>query len=86
MAEALRYLLDASPGFRSREVALFVAQMDDQSHRLREDLTGIDPPELAWQPAPGTNTIGMLLAHIAIAEALGTQVGLLETIRCGRIT
>ncbi len=32
--------------------------------------------ELAWQFAPGMNTIGMLLAHIAVAEAHLTDVGL----------
>jgi len=77
MTEVLRDILDASPGFRSREVALFVAQMDDQNHRLVEDLQGIAPPELAWQPASGMNTIGMLLAHIAIVEVFWTEIGLL---------
>ena len=83
MAEVLRDILDALPGFRSREVALFVAQMDDQSRLLTADLQGIGAPELAWQPAPGMNTIGMLLAHIAIVEVFWTQIGLLETtFRC----
>ena len=42
--------------------------MDDQSRRLTEDTRDLTPAELAWQPAPGMNTIGMLLAHIAIVE------------------
>ena len=53
---------------RSREVALFIAQLDDQSRRLTEDTRGLPPATLAWQPAPGMNTIGMLLAHNAIVE------------------
>ncbi|HEY3216485.1 MAG TPA: DinB family protein [Candidatus Eisenbacteria bacterium] len=78
MTEVLRNFLDVLPGFRSREVSLFVAQMDDQSRRLREDLQGVSASELAWQPARGMNTIGMLLAHIAVVEVLWTTVGLLD--------
>jgi uncharacterized damage-inducible protein DinB len=61
--------------FRSREVGLFVAELDDQSRRLARDTRDLTPEELAWQPGPGTNTIGMLLAHIAIAEVYWMQVG-----------
>lgn len=52
----------------SPEVGLFLAQMDDQSRRLTEDSRGASVSELAWQPRPGTNTIGMLMAHNAIVE------------------
>ncbi len=75
MSTIERDVLEAPTGYSSREVALFVAQMDDQSRRLRHDLEGITPAELAWQPAVGMNTIGMLLAHIAIVEVFWTQVG-----------
>src|SRR5436309_13482050 len=68
-------ILTAPAGYRSREAALFVAQLDDQSARLLAALREATPDELEWQPAPGTNTIGMLLAHIAIAEVYWTQVG-----------
>ena len=68
MANIVRDILAAPTGFRSREVGLFVAQMDDQSRRLTEDTRGVSVAELEWQPAPGLNTIGMLLAHIAIVE------------------
>lgn len=62
---------------RSREAMEFLSQLDDQSRRLREDLRGIGAAELSWQagtrarPRGGTgvNTIGMLLAHLAIVEA-----------------
>ncbi|MBI1797955.1 MAG: DinB family protein [Candidatus Eisenbacteria bacterium] len=55
-------------GNRSHPVGLFLWQMDDQSRRLTEDTRGATPDELGWQPAPGMNTIGQLLAHIAVVE------------------
>src|SRR6266851_7046620 len=61
------YRIIVPPG-RAREAASFLAQMDDQSRRLFEDLRGITAAELQWQPRAGSNTIGMLLAHIAIVE------------------
>jgi uncharacterized damage-inducible protein DinB len=62
-------------GFRSAEAGLFVAQWDDQSKWLNEDTRGLEPAELEWQAMPGQNTIGMLLAHIALVEVFWTQVG-----------
>lgn len=70
-------LLATPDGFASREAARFVWQLDDQRAHLTEDTRGLAPAELEWQPAPGQNTIGMLLAHIAFAEVHLTQVGLL---------
>ena len=70
-------LLDTPEGFRSREVARFIWQLDEQRRRLTQDTRGLTPAELAWQPEPGMNTIGMLLAHIAYAETHLVQVGLL---------
>ncbi|HKQ57608.1 MAG TPA: DinB family protein [Candidatus Eisenbacteria bacterium] len=70
-----REVLVMPTGFASREAASFIAQLDDQSARLRDDTRGLTPEALAWQPAPGMNTIGMLLAHNAIVEAFWTQVG-----------
>jgi uncharacterized damage-inducible protein DinB len=75
MTAPTRDVLVLPPGYRSREVGLFAAQLDDQSARLTKDTRGLTPAVLAWQPAPGLNTIGMLLAHIAIAEVYWTQVG-----------
>jgi uncharacterized damage-inducible protein DinB len=69
-----RHALEPLPGFRSREVGLFLAQMDDQSRRLSADTRGLDAEALAWQCAPGLNTIGMLLAHLAIVEAFWTRL------------
>ena len=77
-----RDFLEAPAGYRSREVALFVAQMDDQSRRLAEDTRSLTPAELEWQPALGMNTVGMLLAHIAIVEVFWVQVGLERPFDC----
>lgn len=74
--EHTRRVIELPSGHRSEEGALFVAQLDDQSRRLREDTRGLEPAALAWQPGPGANTIGMLLAHVAIAEAAWMQVGI----------
>ena len=63
-------------GFRSREVAVFFAQLEDQAKLLLDTVNGITPEELAWQPERGMNTIGMLLAHNAIAEVGWVQFGL----------
>jgi uncharacterized damage-inducible protein DinB len=67
--------IKASGGFNSEQVGLFVAQMDDQNRRLVEDLKDVTPAELGWQSARGMNTIGMLLAHIAIVEVWWMHVG-----------
>jgi uncharacterized damage-inducible protein DinB len=55
-------------GIPCRDAALFVAQLDRLTSSLWEDVSDTSTEELAWQPAPGMNTIGMLLAHIAIVE------------------
>ncbi|MBI4345357.1 MAG: DUF664 domain-containing protein, partial [Elusimicrobia bacterium] len=39
-------------------------------------LNGATAQELEWQPAPGMNTAGMLLAHLAIVEVFWTQIAL----------
>lgn len=74
MATMERTGLRPPKGFRSRETASFVAQLDDLSGRLREDTRGLTRAELEWQPAPGMNTIGMLLAHNAIVEVFWIQL------------
>lgn len=68
MAMPPRNVLDLPRGYHSPEAASFVAQLDDLTRLLRADLRRVGPAELEWQPAPGMNTIGMLLAHIAIVE------------------
>lgn len=68
MSMPVRRMIEPLEGFRSREIGIFLAQLEDQSRRLSESLEGITAEELGWQPAPGMNTIGMLLAHLAIVE------------------
>ena len=67
--------IKVADSFKSQQIGLFVAQLDDQNRRLLEDIHDITPAELEWQSAPGMNTIGMLLAHIAIVEAWWMHVG-----------
>ena len=78
MTNPRRYAIEPPAGFRSREAALFVAQLDEQSRRLIDDTRALAPAELEWQPAPGLNTIGMLLAHIAYWEVFWTRMVLEE--------
>ncbi|HEY7728225.1 MAG TPA: DinB family protein [Candidatus Eisenbacteria bacterium] len=66
--------IERPAGYRSQEVALVIAQMDDQLRLLREGLKGITADELQWQPKPGMNTIAMLLAHLAIVEVWWTML------------
>jgi uncharacterized damage-inducible protein DinB len=69
-------LLGPASGTTSKLAGLFLWQLDDQSRRLTEDTRGATPEELAWQPAPGMNTIGMLLAHIAMVEIGWVEAGI----------
>jgi uncharacterized damage-inducible protein DinB len=75
MPEIIETRLEAPSGYRSILVARYVWQLDDQTRRLFTALEGASVDELGWQPAPGTNTMGMLLAHIAVAEAHMSAVG-----------
>lgn len=61
-------------GFRSTEAASFLAQLDDQLAILTKDTRDLAAGDLAWQAAPGMNTIGMLLAHLAVVEVWWTKV------------
>lgn len=49
-------------------VASFAAQLDDQLSSLKKDVAGLETRHLEWQPHPGVNTIGMLLAHLAVVD------------------
>jgi uncharacterized damage-inducible protein DinB len=76
MSASLETLLEVPTGYRSETVARFVWQLDEQRRTLIEDTRGLSVADLEWQPAPGFNTIGMLLAHVAYAENHLAQVGL----------
>lgn len=67
-------MIELPAGFGAADAALVVASLDDQTKLLFKDLEGATPDELQWQPHPGMNTIGMLLAHMAIVEAWWTLI------------
>lgn len=77
MSEIERLFLEPPADFASPTVAFHVAELDALTAYLFEELEGLGPAALAWQHAPGHNTIGMLLAHMAIVEVYWVQVGLL---------
>jgi len=60
--------------YRSGEAASFLAQLDELSASMLDDMKSCTPAELAWQPKRGMNTIGMLLAHNAIVEGFWTMI------------
>ena len=74
----MRHILTAPTGPLAPGIGLFVAQLDDQSRRLTLDTRGMTRSALEWQPAPGMNTMGMLLAHLAVVEVHWMQVGPLD--------
>lgn len=55
-------------------MSLFAAQLDDQLTLLKEAIRGLTIPQLEWQPQRGMNTIGMLLAHLAVVEVFWINV------------
>ena len=76
MQTVVRSTLAPLTDFRSAEAGLFVAQLDDQLRLVKEATRGLTPDDLQWQPAPGMNTIGMLLAHLAVVEVWWTKFAL----------
>jgi hypothetical protein len=71
-----RRSLPRDPQFRAdqSQIALFVAQLDDQWRRLGVAVEGLGAADLEWQPGPGRNSAGMLLAHNAVTEVFWTGV------------
>lgn len=49
-------------------ISVWVAQLQSQHQLIVQQLAGLTISELEWQPCAGVNTIGMLLAHIAVTE------------------
>lgn len=76
MSPVTRNVIAIPAGYASQEVASFVAQLDDQLRRQKEQTRSLTPADLEWQPAPGMNTIGMLMAHQAIVEVGWTGFGI----------
>ena len=61
-------------GSSQRIIALFAAQLDDQLRWLKEAVAELNTTHLEWQPNPGFNTVGTLLAHIAVVEVYWINV------------
>ncbi len=76
MSPVTRSVIAIPAGYASQEVASFVAQLDDQLRRQKEQTRALTPADLEWQPAAGMNTIGMLMAHQAIVEVGWTGIGI----------
>jgi len=76
MSPVTRSALVIPSGYASQEVATFVAQLDDLLQRQHDQTRKLTLEDLAWQPAPGMNTIGMLMAHQAMIEVGWTGFGM----------
>jgi uncharacterized damage-inducible protein DinB len=50
------------------KIGWLAAQMDDQLKWLKKAVKGLTVKQLEWQLRPGMNTVGMLLAHLAIVD------------------
>jgi uncharacterized damage-inducible protein DinB len=61
------------------KIGLFAAQLDDQLKRLKEHVKDLNVEQLEWQQRPGMNTVGMLLAHLALVEVWWIKVAPEET-------
>lgn len=75
MTKVVETTIVVPEGYAADHVARSIWALDDQTRRLFESLEGATVEELGWQPAPGMNTIGMILAHLAVAEAHMAAVG-----------
>jgi uncharacterized damage-inducible protein DinB len=76
MTDVPRYLIEPAAGIPAREAASFVSQMDDQNTRLIDAIRDISIEDLDRQLGAGMNSIGMLLAHLAIVEVVWARIGL----------
>ena len=89
MSPVTRSALVVPSGYASREVATFIAQLDDLLQRQHDQTRKLTPADLEWQPGPGMNTIGMLMAHQAIIEVAWSGIGFedlqLDQVRCKEI-
>ena len=66
-----QHLLEADSAFdvsTQATTACLTAGLDDQLRRLKESVDGLSVEALEWQSAPGMNSIGILLAHLALVE------------------
>lgn len=69
--------LPLDPRYRlpgQRTLAYAMAGMDEQLEGLLRAISSWEPRHFAWQLRAGNNTAGMLLAHMALAEAYWSAV------------
>lgn len=57
-----------------RAIAMFAAQLNGQLDILIKAVDGMTTEQLEWQLHPGMNTVGMLLAHIAVVEVFWINI------------
>lgn len=55
-------------------VGFVAASMDEQLAGLLKALEGLEPQHFEWQQKAGMNTVGMLVAHMAVAEVYWVAV------------
>jgi DinB superfamily len=61
-----------------RRVASFASQLDDQLVLLKTECDGLTTEQLEWQSRPGMNTIGMIVAHLAVVEVFWLVIAVHE--------
>ena len=73
---------------KNPRVASFAAQLDDRMAVLKREVSGLEVRQLEWQPHPGCNTIGMLLAHFAVVDLWWLRLAPRQVLEaeCDRIT
>src|SRR5262245_10082204 len=70
--------LDVPAGYdpaRNPRISSFAAQLDDQLRRLKQNVADLEVRHLEWQPHAGMNSIGMLLAHLALVDIWWIRIG-----------
>lgn len=75
MTEVFRTMHGRPEGYASPVVARIAWQMDEQRKLVEAAVEGMTAADLEWQPAPGMNSIGMLLAHLAVSENHMVTIG-----------
>lgn len=76
MSPVARSALVIPSSYASQEVATFIAHLDDLLKRQHDQTRKLSTTDLEWQPAPGMNTIGMLMAHQSVIEVAWTGMGI----------
>ena len=72
-----KYQLKIKPSYNPKtqaKVGWMAAQLDEQLASLKKYVSGLTVKQLEWQLRPGMNTVGQLLAHMAVAEAWWMKV------------